>query len=76
MASEIINGFGYRNGVYFRDRALQMGLGTEPVLAPGNDLWHVTQEGRPISPELTSEEAHGFLDELAAGDEPEEEDQE
>ena len=47
-----------------------MGLAVEPVLAPGNELWRVTQEGHPVSPKLTSAEIHDFLDGAACANQP------
>jgi hypothetical protein len=60
MASQIMNGLGYRNGVHFRTRALALGLGVETV-APS--LWIVKKNGHTESPSLDTNEVHAWLDE-------------
>ena len=62
MAGEIISGFGYRNGVHWKARALKLGLGHESALGPGHDLWLLTRDGAPISETFVSDEGHGMLD--------------
>jgi len=62
MASEIISGFGHRNGVHWKARALELGLGHESALGPGHDLWLLTRDGAPISETFVSDEGHGVLD--------------
>lgn len=62
MAGKIISGFGYRNGVDWKVRALELGLGHESALGPGHDLWLLTRDGVPISETFVSNEGHGMLD--------------
>lgn len=62
MGSKIISGFGYRNSVHWQERALELGLGHELVLGPGNDLWRLTRNGAPLSEPFVSDEGHGMLD--------------
>lgn len=62
MGYEIISGFGYRNGVHWQARALQLGLGHESALGPGHDLWLLTRDGVAISESFVSEEGHNILD--------------
>lgn len=59
MASEILNGFGYRHGDHFSAHAFRLGLGTEHVIG---DLWEVTLDGKSISDPLHVNEVHGWLD--------------
>lgn len=64
MAGQIISGFGYRDGEHFQAHAFRLGLGTEHVVG---DLWHVTQNGQPVSEPLQVNEVHGWLDEYEEG---------
>ena len=75
MSGKLINGFGRRGGVHWRDRALALGLGHELVLkGPSSsalvddNLHRFTRDGQPVSDEVAGADMHSWLDAYESGE--------